>query len=61
VEEAKFRKPVRPGDQLRIEMRMERRKATVVKMRGEATVEGAVVAEAVLMCKLADRPAQVTV
>jgi beta-hydroxyacyl-ACP dehydratase FabZ len=61
VEEAKFRKPVRPGDQLRIEMRMERRKATVVKMRGEATVDGAVVAEAVLMCKLADRPEQVTV
>ena len=56
VEEAKFRRPVRPGDQLRIEMRMERRKATVVKMRGEATVDGAVVAEAVVMCKLADRP-----
>ena len=56
VDEAKFRKPVLPGDQLRIEMRMERRKATVVKMRGEATVEGVVVAEAVLMCKLADRP-----
>ncbi len=56
VDEAKFRKPVRPGDQLRIEMKMERRKATVVKMRGEATVDGVVVAEAVLMCKLADRP-----
>ena len=56
VDEAKFRKPVRPGDQLRIEMKMERRKATVVKMRGEATVDGIVVAEAVLMCKLADRP-----
>ena len=56
VEEAKFRRPVRPGDQLRIEMKMERRKATVVKMRGSVTVEGAVVAEATLMCKLADRP-----
>ncbi|BDC52812.1 3-hydroxyacyl-[acyl-carrier-protein] dehydratase FabZ [Bryobacterales bacterium F-183] len=56
VDEAKFRKPVRPGDQLRIEMRMEKRKATVVKMRGEATVDGVVVAEATLMCKLADRP-----
>lgn len=58
VDEAKFRKPVRPGDQLRIEMKMEKRKATVVKMRGEATVDGVVVAEAVLMCKLADRPEQ---
>jgi beta-hydroxyacyl-ACP dehydratase FabZ len=56
VEEAKFRRPVRPGDQLRIEMKMERRKATVVKMRGAVTVEGAVVAEATLMCKLAERP-----
>lgn len=61
VDEAKFRKPVRPGDQLRIEMRMEKRKATVVKMRGEATVDGVVVAEATLMCKLADRPEAVTV
>ncbi len=56
VEEAKFRKPVVPGDQLRIEMTVERRKATVAKMRGVATVAGQVVAEAVVMCKLADRP-----
>lgn len=57
VEEAKFRKPVVPGDQLRIEMIVTRRKATVAKMRGVATVDGTVVAEAVVMCKLADRPA----
>ena len=56
VEEAKFRRPVRPGDQLRIEMKMVRRKATVVKMSGAVTVEGVVVAEAMLMCKLAERP-----
>ena len=59
VEEAKFRKPVVPGDQLTIEMIVERRKATVAKMRGVATVAGQVVAEAVVMCKLADRPAPV--
>ena len=56
VEEAKFRRPVRPGDQLRIEMRMIRRKSTVVKMSGAVTVDGVVVAEAILMCKLAERP-----
>jgi 3-hydroxymyristoyl/3-hydroxydecanoyl-(acyl carrier protein) dehydratase len=56
VEEAKFRKPVVPGDQLRIKMTIERRKASVAKMRGEATVDGTLVAEAVVMCKLADRP-----
>lgn len=55
VEEAKFRRPVLPGHQLRIEMRVTRRKASVAKMHGEATVDGQVVAEAILMCKLADR------
>jgi 3-hydroxyacyl-[acyl-carrier-protein] dehydratase len=55
VEEAKFRKPVVPGDQLRIEMRFTKRKATVAKMEGQAMVDGVVVAEARLLCKLADR------
>lgn len=56
VEEAKFRKPVIPGDQLRIEMKLSRLKATVAKMQGVATVDGQVVAEAIVMCKLTDRP-----
>ena len=55
VEEAKFRKPVRPGDQLRIEMKVLKRKASIAKMSGTATVDGAVVAEAGMLCKLADR------
>ena len=55
IEEAKFRKPVVPGDQVRLEMSMMRRKASVVKMRGAATVDGETVAEAVVMCMLADR------
>lgn len=55
IEQAKFRKPVRPGDQLRIEMKLGRRKASIAKMYGTATVNGAVVAEAEVMCKLADR------
>jgi beta-hydroxyacyl-ACP dehydratase FabZ len=58
VEQAKFRRPVRPGDTLRIEMVVTRRKATVAKMAGRATVDGNVVAEAEVMCKLADREAQ---
>lgn len=56
VEEAKFRKPVVPGDQLRIEMKLSRLKSTVAKMQGVATVDGQVVAEATVMCKLTDRP-----
>src|SRR5450631_2551314 len=55
VNEAKFRKPVVPGDQLRIEMKVLRRKATIAKMNGVATVNGVVVAEAEMMYKLADR------
>ncbi len=55
VEEAKFRKPVVPGDQLRIEMKMLRLKHTVAKMQGTVTVDGQVAAEATLMCKLVDK------
>jgi beta-hydroxyacyl-ACP dehydratase FabZ len=55
VEEAKFRRPVLPGDQLRIEMKVTRRKSTVAKMYGQATVDGVVVAEAQVMCKLAEK------
>jgi 3-hydroxyacyl-[acyl-carrier-protein] dehydratase len=55
IEEAKFRKPVLPGDQLRIEMKVIKIKSTVAKMQGTATVDGAVVAEAVVLCKIQDR------
>jgi beta-hydroxyacyl-ACP dehydratase FabZ len=58
VEEAKFRKPVRPGDRLVIEMTLVKRKATLAKMTGTAKVDGEVVAEATCMCVLQDRPAQ---
>ena len=56
IEYAKFRKPVVPGDQLRMELTMLKRKASVAKMSGRATVDGALVAEAEVMCKLADKP-----
>ena len=55
VDGAKFRKPVRPGDQLRMEMKVLRSRATMAKVSGIATVDGAVVAEAEIMCVLADR------
>jgi beta-hydroxyacyl-ACP dehydratase FabZ len=55
IEQAKFRRPVRPGDQLRIEMKVTKRKATIAKMHGKATVDGLVVAEAELMCVLEER------
>ena len=55
VENARFRKPVRPGDQLRMEMKVLRRKATIAKMSGVATVDGVAVAEAEMLCVLTDR------
>ena len=55
INEAKFRRPVLPGNQLRIEMKVTKRKASIAKMHGQATVDGLVVAEAELMCKLVDR------
>lgn len=60
VEQAKFRRPVRPGDQLRIEMKVTRRKESVAKMHGVATVNNVVVAEAEVMCKLSDRTESTT-
>jgi beta-hydroxyacyl-ACP dehydratase FabZ len=55
IENARFRRPVVPGDTLRMEMKVIRRKASVAKMAGVATVDGVVVAEAEVMCKLADK------
>jgi beta-hydroxyacyl-ACP dehydratase FabZ len=56
VDGAKFRKPVRPGDRLRMEMKVLRSRASMAKVAGTATVDGAVVAEAEILCVLADRP-----
>jgi len=55
IENARFRKPVVPGDTLRLEMKVIKRKASVAKMAGVATVDGQVVAEAEIMCKLAEK------
>jgi beta-hydroxyacyl-ACP dehydratase FabZ len=55
IEDAKFRRPVVPGDQLRIEMKLLRLKHTIAKMQGVATVDGQVAAEATMMCKLTDQ------
>jgi 3-hydroxyacyl-[acyl-carrier-protein] dehydratase len=55
IDAAKFRRPVVPGDQLRIEMTVIRRKGSVAKMAGRATVNGLLVAEAEVMCKLQDK------
>ena len=55
VDAARFRKPVVPGDTLRLEMTVIKRKGSVAKMAGRATVDGVLVAEAEVMCKLEDK------
>ena len=55
IENARFRRPVVPGDTLRMEMKVIKRKASVAKMAGVATVDGQVAAEVEVMCKLADK------
>jgi 3-hydroxyacyl-[acyl-carrier-protein] dehydratase len=46
IDEARFRKPVFPGDTLRIQITKLRNRANVWKFSGEARVEGTLVAEA---------------
>lgn len=46
VEKAKFRKPVVPGDQLRLHVGIQKRRPPVWSYYGKAMVNGAVVAEA---------------
>lgn len=47
IENARFRKPVEPGDQLKLFCRKERQRANVWRFTGEARVGDTVVAEAV--------------
>ena len=46
IDKARFRKPVVPGDQLRIPVRLLQRRARVCKFAAEAHVDGMLVAEA---------------
>ena len=54
IDGVKFRKPVLPGDQLVMEVKVMSFKGRICKMRGEAFVNGAKVAEAEFMSMLQD-------
>ena len=53
LDKVKFRKPVVPGDQLRLEVTPLRKGGAIWKMRGEAMVDGAVVTEAEFLATIA--------
>jgi 3-hydroxyacyl-[acyl-carrier-protein] dehydratase len=55
VDGARFRRPVVPGDQLRLEVTVKSWRGDFCKLEGKATVEGKLAAEATLMCKMVDR------
>jgi 3-hydroxyacyl-[acyl-carrier-protein] dehydratase len=56
VDKARFRKPVVPGDQLRMECEVLQRRSNTVKVKGTATVDGNVVAEAEMLSIMVERP-----
>jgi len=58
IENARFRRPVVPGDQLRFEVTVVQWRSRAVKMLGIATVDGKVACEATIMCQLVPRPAK---
>ncbi len=55
IEDAKFRRPVVPGDQLRIEVKAQSMRSKFGKMRGEARVDGKLAAEATVTYAVVDR------
>lgn len=52
IDKVRFRKPVVPGDQLRLKLTTIRQKQRIFKMRGEAYVGDTLVAEAELMAAI---------
>src|SRR5690348_4537229 len=55
IERARFRRPVVPGDQLRLEVEVLAWRHTAVRMQGKAYVGEKLAAEAVVTCQLVDR------
>jgi beta-hydroxyacyl-ACP dehydratase FabZ len=55
IDKCRFRQPVVPGDQIRLEVTALKRRGNYFKMKGEALVDGTLVAEAELSCAIIDR------
>ena len=56
IDEARFRRPIVPGDQMRIVVEVIRRKAIVWKMKGEVYVGSDLAAEAILLSSIGHQP-----
>jgi beta-hydroxyacyl-ACP dehydratase FabZ len=55
LDRVRFRRPVRPGDQLRLEVEVLQVRGPTCRMKGVATVEGKIAAEAEMMAQVVDR------
>ncbi len=55
IDKVKFRKPVTPGDQLRLTVTPLRKGGAIWKLRGEATVDGQLVTEGEFLATIADQ------
>jgi len=54
VDQARFRKPVVPGDRVELRIEKQRSRGNVWKFRGEAYVDGTLMAEAVYSAMIVD-------
>ena len=52
IDDARFKRPVGPGDQLILEAEIDRAKSGIYRYRTRATVDGQIAVEAVLMCTM---------
>ena len=55
VEKSRFRKPIIPGDQVRLEMELVKIRMGAVRLQGKAYVDNNIVAEGILMANIVDR------
>jgi UDP-3-O-[3-hydroxymyristoyl] N-acetylglucosamine deacetylase/3-hydroxyacyl-[acyl-carrier-protein] dehydratase len=55
LDNVKFRRPVKPGEQIRVELEIVQTRGMVCKMRGVGKVDGEVVAEADMAAMVRDR------
>ena len=56
IDKCRFRQPVIPGDQLRMEVTVLKQRDRYYKMKGQALVDGNIAVEAELSCSVIDRP-----
>jgi 3-hydroxyacyl-[acyl-carrier-protein] dehydratase len=54
IEQARFRRPVVPGDQLQVKVSKLHKKLNIWKFAGEATVDGTIVAQATMSARIMD-------